>query len=69
MNWPSAPVGEVVVRYSERPSGAIATANVSAVLTAGRQPGVSDETHPSQASGPRGERANTEIALEKFDGV
>ena len=47
----------------------IAMANVSAVLTAVWQPTVSDQRHPSCTSGPAGERANTPIALEKFDGV
>jgi hypothetical protein len=62
-------VGEVVVRYIERPSGATATANAGAVSTAGWHPAVTDEMQPRRLSVPPGERPNTVIALEKFDGV
>src|SRR5436190_19579812 len=62
-------VDDVVVRYSERPSGGIATANASAVLTADWHPSVSDGMHPTCVSAPAGDRANTVSAFEKFDGA
>lgn len=68
-NWSIVFVGAVVVRYSERPSGAIAMPNANLVFTAGWHPVSTDDTQPKGLSMPPGRRANAAIASEEFDGV